>query len=329
MRRPQQIPGRLTVVLACLLLGIPGCASAQVQLSPVDNDHVSILINGQPFSDFYIQSSYTKPFLAPLRSATGLIVTRRFPMERVEGESRDHPHHKGLWIGYGDVNGLNFWETEPESNASGSNPKEKGKIRLKKLNEVKSGKKSGSIDASFAWLSAEGEQILEENRTMVFYADNKIRRFDVDATLTARVSVHFADTKEGFFAIRVADSMSGKNGGVLTNSEGSQTEKDVWGKRADWVDYVGPVAGQKIGILILDHPQNPNHPPRWHARDYGLFAVNPFGVRDFDPTSQVKGGYTIGSGNSARFRYRVIIHSGDVPKKDIARWYSDYAKSTR
>ncbi len=304
-------------------------SSAQVELSAVDNDRVSILINGQPFSDFYIKSPYAKPFLAPLRSATGLIVTRRFPMEHVEGESRDHPHHKGLWIGYGDVNGINFWETEPESKPSDANPKEKGAIRLEKLNEVKSGKRAGSIEASFAWLSAAGEQILRENRTMVFYADDKIRRFDVDATLTAKTPAHFADTKEGFFAIRVADSMTGRNGGVLTNSEGSHTEKDVWGKRADWVDYVGPVAGQKVGILILDYPQNPNHPPRWHARDYGLFAVNPFGVKDFDPSSQVKGGYNLGPGKSARFRYRVIIHSGDVPKKEIARWYSDYAKSTR
>ncbi len=329
VRRQQTLPQHLPLLFACLWLAMAALLKRAGRAYAVANDRVSILINGQPFSDFYIQSSYAKPFLAPLRSTTGLIVTRRFPMEHVEGESRDHPHHKGLWIGYGDVNGINFWETEPESNPSGSNPKQKGTIRLERLNEVKSGKKSGSIGASFAWGSAQGEQILEENRTMVFYADDKIRRFDVDATLTAKIPAQFGDTKEGFFAIRVADSMTGKNGGVLTNSEGSHTEKDVWGKRADWVDYVGPVAGQKIGILIFDYPQNPNHPPRWHARDYGLFAVNPFGVKEFDPASQVKGGYTLGPGNSARFRYRVIIHSGDVPKKEIARWYTDYAKSAR
>ena len=327
--RKGRAPALITLIFTSLFLSIPRCSIAQVQIAPTDNDHVSIFINGQPFSDFYVQHTYTKPFLSPLHSATGLTVTRRFPMEHVEGESRDHPHHKGLWIGYGDVNGVNFWETEPESSPSGSNPKEKGAIRLTKLNEVKSGKRSGFINASFSWLNAKGETLLEENRRMIFYADEKIRRFDVDAAFTAKTSVHFADTKEGFFAIRVADSMAGKNGGVLTNSEGRHTEKDVWGKPADWVDYVGPVGGQKIGILILDNPQNPNHPPRWHARDYGLFAVNPFGLKDFDPTSQVKGGYSIAPGSSARFRYRVIIHSGDVPKKEIARWYSDYAKSTK
>ncbi len=328
MRRSQPSP-LPALAFACLLLAAPSRSSAQVQINRAADDHVSVSINGQSFSDFYIGNSYSKPFLAPLRSVTGLIVTRRFPMEQVQGESRDHPHHKGLWIGYGDVNGINFWETEPESKASGSNPKEKGSIRLEKVNETKSGQKSGSIDATFAWLSARGEQVLEENRTMVFYSDSNIRRFDVDLKLTAKIAARFGDTKEGFFAIRVADSMAGKNGGVLTNSEGRHTEKDVWGKRADWVDYVGPVSGQKIGILILDHPENPNHPPRWHARDYGLFAVNPFGVKDFDPASEVKGGYNIALGRSARFRYRVIIHSGDTPKTEIARWYSDYAKQRR
>ncbi|MBV9296925.1 MAG: hypothetical protein JO145_15245, partial [Acidobacteriaceae bacterium] len=49
--------------------------NAQVELKAVGRDRISIVINGQPFSDFYIGSSYAKPFLAPLRSATGLVAT--------------------------------------------------------------------------------------------------------------------------------------------------------------------------------------------------------------------------------------------------------------
>jgi hypothetical protein len=317
------------IAIAWLAAISPAVVSAQVRLTSVNNDRVSIEIDGEPFSEFYLGSAYAKPFLAPLRSASGLIVTRRFPMEQVESESRDHPHHKGLWIGYGDVNGINFWEVEPLSKPSGTNPTAKGKIRLIKIDELKSGKKSGSIAASFAWLSPNEKEVLEEQRTMTFYDDEMLRRIDVDATFTAKTTATFADTKEGFFAIRVADSMAGKKDGILTNSEGAHTEKDVWGKHADWVDYVGSVEGQKVGILILDDPHNPNHPPRWHARDYGLFAVNPFGVKDFDPGSTGKGGYRLPAGESLRFRYRVIIHAGDTNKKDIARWYTEYSRSTK
>jgi hypothetical protein len=312
--------------IASLLAAATIPCRAQVDLKAVGQDHVSISINGQPFSDFYIGSNYRKPFLSPLRTATGLIVSRRWPMEQVEGESRDHPHHKGMFLGYGDVSGVNFWEVEAASVPSKGNPEVKGAVVLQQLGDVTSGKKSGSVTATFIWRAPGHGDMLEENRVMTFYADPVLRIIDVDATLTAKQNVAFGDTKEGFFAIRLADPLIEKNGGVMTNSEGAQTEKNVWGKRADWVDYDGMLDGQKIGIVIFDSPQNLNHPPRWHSRAYGLFAVNPFGVRDFDATSSEKGGHALNAGDSLRFRYRVVIHPGDVPKKKIADWYSDYTK---
>ena len=304
-------------------------ASAQVDLKAVGNDHISISINGQPFSDFYIGPNYAKPFLAPLRTATGLIVSRRWPMETVDGESRDHPHHKGLFVGYGDVSDVNFWEVESASKPSQGNPTTKGTVTLARLDEVAPGNKHGSITATFVWRAPGHGDMLEEKRMMTFYADAVNRVIDVDLTFTAKQNVRFGDTKEGFFAVRLADPLIEKNGGVMTNADGAQTEKNVWGKRADWVDYDGTLEGQKLGIVIFDNPQNLNHPPRWHSRAYGLFAVNPFGVKDFEPQSSDKAGYALNAGNSLRLRYRLIIHPGDVPKKKIADWYSDYTKKSK
>jgi len=316
----------MTVTLAALAAA--SALFAQVDLTQSGEDHIAISINGQPFSDFYIAKSYAKPFLAPLRTAAGLVVTRRYPMENVEGESRDHPHHRGLWIGYGEVSGVNFWENEPSSHTSAGNPSIKGTVVLRSVDRLTPGKKAGTLAVTFEWRAPEHGVMLEERRVMTFYAEPNLRTIDVDATLTAKTDVDFADTKEGFFAIRIADSMDEKNGGLITNSEGAQTEKNVWGKRADWVDYDGTVEGQKVGIVILDNPENYNHPPRWHARAYGLFAVNPFGLKAFDPAAQ-EGGRKLAAGESLRFRYRVIIHPGDVPKKKIAAWYSDYTKKMK
>jgi len=319
---------RILSAIAAICLAGP-LVNAQVELRAVGKDRVSIAINGQPFSDFYIGNAYPKPFLAPLRSATGLVVTRRYPMEMVEGESRDHPHHRGLWIGYGNVSDVNFWENELNSKTSAGNPAIKGRVVLQNLESVTPGRKSGSITAIFDWQAPGRGSMIEERRIMTFYADRQIRAVDVDATFTAKTNLKFEDTKEGFFAIRIADSMAGKNGGLMTNSEGAQTEKNVWGKRADWVDYDGTVEGQKVGIAIFDHPRNYNHPPRWHARDYGLFAVNPFGLKDFDSGAKETGGRAMAAGESMRFRYRVIIHPGDVSKKKIADWYSAYTKKVK
>jgi hypothetical protein len=332
MKRLSRLPFSGLQAAALLALFLSTKASAQVDLKEVDSDHIAITINGAPFSDFYIGSAYPKPFMAPLRTATGLIVTRKFPMEKVAGETRDHQHHRGFWIGYGNISDINFWENEfsyATKFPNNSGPTKLGTIVLRKVDALKPGKKSGEIDATFEWLGPKDKDMLQETRKMVFYAEKDVRTIDVDFTLAAKCDLEFEDTKEGFFAIRVADSMTEKNGGLMTNSDDAQTEKNVWGKRANWVDYDGTVEGQKVGIVMFDHPDNYNHPTRWHSRAYGLFAANPFGLKDFDQSATGKGGKAMKPGDSLRFRYRIIIHPGDFPKKKIADLYAEYTKKSK
>lgn len=305
-------------------------ASAQVEFSKESGDRIAIRIDGKPFSTLFLGSDNPKPFLFPLVSATGEQVTRHYPMEKVEGESNDHQHHRGLWTGYGEINGLNFWENEFKYSSGAPknfDPAKNGLIVLKKIDGMKGGKKSGEIDLTLEWIGPDKKPILEEKRKMRFYAEtDALRTVDFDFTLAAKQQADFADTKEGFFAIRLADSMIEKNGGVMTNSEGAQTEKNVWGKPANWVDYDGEVGGKKVGVAIFDHPGNFRHPERWHSRAYGLFAVNPFGLKDFDPKSSEKGGHSMAKSDFLRFRYRVVIHPGDLTKKDIDKLYSAYVQ---
>ena len=64
-----------------------------------------------------------------------------------------------------------------------------------------------------------------------------------------------------------------------------------------------------VGIAILNHPASFHFPTRWHVRDYGLFAANPFGRKEFPGGGE--GGYTLASGKELPLRYRMILHSGD------------------
>src|SRR5581483_4008415 len=149
---------------------------------------------------------------------------------------------------------------------------------------------------------------------------------DFDITLKANDgSVTFGDTKEGMFGLRVASSMDvkRKKGGRITNAEGL-TDLAAWGKASPWVDYTGPVAGQTVGIAILNHPQSFRYPTTWHVRDYGLFAANPFGWHDFG--MKQPGEYTLVTGGSIVFRYRVIFHKGDTAAAQIAEGFKAYAK---
>jgi hypothetical protein len=312
----------LAVVLAVAPLG------AQVKLTQTP-DRISVDINGKAFTEFFIGPEAPKPYLHPLRTASGVIVTRHFPMEKVAGETTDHPHHRGLWFSHGDVNGIDFWMNEPPAGRTNL-----GRIVLKKVVEVKSGEKSGSLAALFDWVGPDKKTLLTESRTMVFYADSKLRTMDFDITLTALEKAKFGDTKEGSFAIRVASGLevAARNvpaaplrTGKMLDSEGRESEANVWGKRAGWVDVYGEVEGQKVGIAVMDHPANPHYPTFWHCRAYGLCAANIFGARDFmnDKTQDMS--ITLAPGEKLRLRYRVVIHPDDPKTAGVADLYKAWA----
>jgi hypothetical protein len=80
-----------------------------------------------------------------------------------------------------------------------------------------------------------------------------------------------------------------------------------------------------VGIAIFDTPGNPRYPTYWHARGYGLFANNIFGVHNFTKGKEADGAMTLKPGETLRFRYRIVIHPGDAASANIAALYKDYA----
>jgi hypothetical protein len=238
----------------------------------------------------------------------------------------DHQHQRGLWFAHDNVNHLDFWNNEWSYFADLHRPN-LGRINLKTLGAVKSGGSQGSIAATFEWTDMEGNKpILTESRVMTFYADPKLRYFDVDITLTATADyVTFGDGKDGAFGIRLRPILQEDKGvSRITNADGLAGEKELWGKPSDWCDYSGGIQGEKVGVAILDYPDNPRHPVRWHARAYGLFAANPFGLSQLTNDKTLNGAITLSAGQSLRYRYRVIIHPGGAKDADIAGLYKKY-----
>jgi hypothetical protein len=306
---------------APLFLTLPLCA--QVKFTP-QADRIHVEIDGKPYTTFYLAPSGNKPYVYPLTTASGIVVTRHFPMETFPGETKDHPHHRGMFFSHGDVNGYNFWATEP-----GTNSVKSGRMVLKKVLEAKGGQKLGTVSAVFTAGDPKGEPLMTETRAITFYSDPRLRTIDYEARIDAIQKLVFGDTKEGTFGIRLATSMTEDKGGRMVNAEGKETEKDVWGKRSPWVDYFGQVDGQTVGVAIFDNPANPHHPTYWHSRAYGLFAANPFGARDFTGDKSQDGSMTVEPGKTVRFRYRVVVHPGDFRDANIAELYKQYAAGSR
>jgi len=226
------------------------------------------------------------PYVHPLNVAGGTSVTEDAPS--------DHPHHHSLWTAHGDVSGADFW--------SGA-----GRIRHLGFKRLSAGPAYAEIVAVNSW-EAEGARLLVEERRVRFWnVPSGEWVIDYEVVLAPEGEVVLGDTKEaGMLSLRVASSMTVLRGGQLTNSWGGLNEREVWGRRAVWCDYSGPLAGSVWGIAVFDHPSNPRHPTYWHARDYGLMAANVFGVSYF--TGEGRGDMRVAA--PLRFRYRVFVHRG-------------------
>ncbi len=328
--------GKWILPILCVLAFNPPARSGSLPVKMErDGNRVEVSIGGQPFTSFYFGPEAPKPYLHPLRSAQGIVVTRGFPMRKdIPGESTDHPHHRAMYYAHGDINGIDFWSEaqfmeKTTEIAHGvqytSESMPHGRTVFKKLDEMQGGEDSGSLRATFNLVGPDGKTIGKETQAYTFSGDEGTRIIDCEFTITPlKDPVKMGDTKEGTFAIRVVKALE-EPGGRMLNSEGAVGEKRIWGKRASWVDYSGAVEGMKLGIAIFDHPSNPKHPTYWHARGYGLFAVNPFGEHDFYNDKNRDGSITIAPGKSLSFRYRVLIHDGDAAEAKVTEAYARYA----
>ena len=306
--------------LGIVLWAVP--LTGQVRITQ-DIDRVKVVIDGKPYTDFVYGADVTKPYLHPLRSATGVIVTRAFPVEKRGSGSTDHAEHRDLWFSHSNVNGDNFYANEKTFTTLN-----RGAIAVRKIDRIRSGKRWGAISATLGWVDHEGREILRERREMVFYSGSAQRVMDFSFALTALVPVKFGDHRDGMFSIRVTDALQEAHTGDMTSAEGCRKEKGCWGKRSKWMDYSGEVEGEKLGIAIFDHPGNPRHPAYWHSRGYGLFASNIFGVNEFTRNPAVDSSLTLAPRETLRFRYRLLIHPGDARDAELERQYADYVKSS-
>jgi hypothetical protein len=308
---------------------------------------VDITIDGKPFTSYIWPSTLKKPVLYPIRTAHGNLVTRGFPLDPRPGERVDHPHHVGMWLNHGNVNGLDFWNNSDAIKAEDA-PK-MGTIYHRRIVEAKGGADKGTLTVETAWMTPDNKQLIKETTTFTFRGGADARTIDRVTTLTALdQKVVFKDSKEAFFGMRVtraleqpadkAETFTDASGrptsvpvldntgvtGKYVSSEGKEGDA-VWSTRGKWTMLGGTVNGEPVTLAILDHPSNPGYPTHWHARGYGLFAANPLGDKELNEAKSFD--YTLQPGQSVTFRYRVLVLSAPPSRERIERESAAFAQA--
>ena len=332
------------IVFLCIAVSVPGCAFAapqsqqktapsvetesNVQTSITlesKDDRIAVKFGDELFTQ-YIFKGYEKPILYPVMAPGNVAITRRYPIEKkAANEATDHPHHKSIWFGQGNINGHNFWTMGH------------GTIVLDKVIQTQENGKNAVIETSHLWKTRKGKTLLKDETKMTFSQQENTRSIEYEVKLIAsEKDLTFIDDrngKEGTMAIRTHPALrvthrdKGKPAtGRALNSQGT-TGKAIWGEKSKWVLYQGPINKENYAVAMFDHSDNLRHPTTWLARDYGLVAANPFGLSHFLKKKRGAGNYTLKKGESLTLKYLFVFTQGEVSQEDMKAQFKSWTQT--
>jgi hypothetical protein len=260
----------------------------RMQVIPMPYNQASFQRNGVEITRYHFDPGLHRPFLFPLIGPSGYSLTRMGHPHDPES----HSHHNSVWISHHDVNGINFWSD------GGS-----GKIRHKRIVKIEDTGKSSSIIAENEWVTDGNKTLLLETRKVtVLLLENSEWILIIDMEFMAKdKTVTLGKTPFGMIGVRMAKTIGvNDGGGRIRNSEGAVNEKQVFWKRAKWVDYSGAVTNEKLeGITLFDHPDNPNFPTYFHVRNDGWMGAS----LTFDGPKKIQ------PNKPLHLRYGLYVHS--------------------
>ena len=318
------------LVLIALTAPVSVEAAEDFVVAKNEGGGVTVTLAGQPFATYVIDQG-NKPFLWPVFGPDGKPMTRSFPMQDVPGETQDHYHPRGVNFGHQGMGGTDTWT---EDGTWGDSPKRANqKARVGRIRHDRyltlTGGDAAVVDTVGTALTRDGKPLLEVTQRFDFSCEGEHRLIDIAVDLVAtHGAIELADMKDAGLSIRVPESIrvDSKLGGEIVNSEGDRNA-GAWAKRANWVDYHGPIDGKPYGIAFLSHPSTFRHPTAWHVRTYGLFTANPFGLKSLG-LQEESAAISLEPGDRIALRYRLLFHQGDEQQADIASVYEGYADST-
>lgn len=234
------------------------------RIVPLPDHQVSFVIDERERCRWHASPHAPRPFFFPLVGPSGESLTRMG-----HPGAPNHDHHRSIWFAHEKVLGVNFWSDETAA-----------RIRQQTWLAYEDGDDECRMAVRLGWYDGHDPAPLLEQELVaaVRPGPDGETLLEVQSHFRPKAdSLEFGKTNFGFFAVRVAKSISEHfGGGRLTNSEGAVGEPKIFGQAARWMDYSGEVAsGVTEGITYFDHPGNVGFPNPWHVRADGWMGCAP------------------------------------------------------
>ena len=96
--------------LVAVSLSATALRAAEFSIKEEPSGDVTVHIDGELFTRYVTTDEVTnKCYFWPIIGPGGIKMTRAFPMQDIEGEKQDHPHHRSVCFGIQNAGGFNTW----------------------------------------------------------------------------------------------------------------------------------------------------------------------------------------------------------------------------
>jgi hypothetical protein len=310
-------PLRALLRLACLvLLALPARADDRPSVAfEQEGDRLRIKVGGEPLATYVFRNAaILRPYFAHVHAPGGIQVTRHFPPDPAIDPVDHATMHPGIWLAFGDINGVDFWRNKGRVEHEGF------------LQEPEEGAGQGRFIVRNAYVAGPDEtRICTETCRVTILARPSRTLLILDSEFVSEShDLAFGAQEEMGLGVRVATPIAVKQGGRLLNSDGLSGESQVWGKHADWCDDSGTIDGRHVGVTLMTDPATFGR--GWfHVRDYGLMVANPI-----ERSAQKKGEpakLVVARGAPLRLRFGVLIHAEpDADALDLKAAYGEFLR---
>lgn len=241
------------------------------------------------------------PYIHPLRTGDGKVCI-------TEDSPSHHPHQHGIQAAFTGVNGCDFWHYP------GNHPGHVvGAIQPSLPRILDTNPPHWSIES--VWRLADGSHVLAETQDWSLTSAGELLFLDLDWSLLSTTHAFIKQYAYGGLFIRMP--FRRYFGASVLNSTGLQDD-DTEQQTAAWVDLFMPIEDSEMGagITTCDHPNNPGHPAKWRVD----------GSRGINPSPCIPKDIVLPIGESMRYRYRLILHSGPLIVEEIDKLWKAYAE---
>jgi hypothetical protein len=292
-----------TLVAACAssLRGLaPAADTPALQWRTEPGHSVALLRGEQVVWQLNHSAQENKAYFHPIALPDGPTLTWDRPP--------DHVWHHALWFSWKFINGVNYWEIDPQTGRPA------GRTTWSNVTVETRTDFSARIRMDLAFVDPAGVAVMTGTRDVEVSAPDTSGKYHLDWTcrFTAGNKDVLLDRTPlpgepggvdwGGYAGLSVRFAPGLNDRRAVSSRGPiPLENGVFRGPAAAMDYSGVIGGKPVGIAICDHPSNLNHPTPWYVIASDPMSYISPAVICFQPT-------TVPAGKSFTLRYRVIVH---------------------